>query len=276
MNKILEKIKRQWILRKELIKHKKFLNECIKESKKIKDFKDFNPELENIFSQLISIPGSNLRFHPVYWILNNNYNNLYNGILGLRRHTIDLFAWINVYESESDENEKCSMLVDEIENSSILTFNSIYSFKEKVIYAVVVISWYYQKIIEEPLDWKLKDDSKINIGILRDHFSDIEGIKPLLPKIEKIHRDFHVKPLVFRHKYIHRISPGIEKYGGQNYKIELTERSIKVGFGVGESIKLEEIKPKIRESYCDCIDLFYEFENYCVDYLKVKKWIKTT
>ena len=36
-------------------------------------------------------------------------------------------------------------------------------------------------------------------------------------------------------------------------------------------IKLEEIKPNIKMAYFKCLDLFYEFENYCIEYLKVKE-----
>lgn len=275
MFRVFENIKKKRILIKELIKHKRFLDECKKESDKIRESKDFKSELENIFSQSISVIGPNFRFFPVCWILNNNYNNLYNGILELRRHSIDLFAWINVYENESNEKEKDSMLYGEVEDSLTLICDSIYSFKEKIIYAVVTTAWEYQNLLNEPVDWKF-DERNIKFKVLNEKFDHIDEIKKLIVKISKIQKDLGERPLYFRHKHTHRIQPGLEKYGGQAYSIQISKKSRRFGFGRGESIKLEEIKPKIRESYCDCIDLFYEFENYCVDYLEVKKWIKTT
>jgi len=256
-------------MNKALENYKAFLNEI----EMVKEIEEFAPKLEKLFSS--SFSAKDILFLPIYLTLGNNYNNLYNAILKIQRHMTELFAWMKVYEKENDEKQKYVILAEEIEDSLILISNSIYSFKEKVIYAIVVTSWMYQHYFDKPIEkWKLdeKSEREINIRILKEHFSYINEVKKILPKIDKIHVSFHTKPLDFRPKSTHRITPGIEKFGGQQYLIK--NGHIRFNFGPGESIKLEETKPKIKQSYSDCLDLFYEFENYCVNYLKVKEKIK--
>jgi len=256
-------------MNKALENYKTFLNEI----KKVKEPETFAPKLDEFFSSSFSVVDSH--FNLIYLILGNNYNNLYNAILKIQRHMTELFAWMKVYEKENDEKQKYVILAEEIGDSLILISNSIYSFKEKVIYAVVVISWMHQGFIGEPIEkWKLneKSEREITIRILKEYFSHVNEVKKILPKIDKIHVSFHTKPLDFRPKSTHRITPGIEKFGGQQYLIK--NGHIRFNFGPGESIKLEETKPKIEQSYSACLDLFYEFENYCINYLKVKEKIQ--
>lgn len=259
---------------KELVKHKRFLNECIKESKKVDEIKEFTPTLKEIFLKS-SLTVSNPIFTHLYaLILDNNYINLYSSILKLRRHLTELLAWMNLYETITNEKEEYAILATEIEDCLTLTCDSIYSFKEKIIYAVFITAWEYQNLFGEPINWKF-NEKNINLGILNEYFEHIDEIKKLIIKISKIQKELDERPLYFRHKHTHRIQPGLEKYGGQAYSIKVSKKSRRFGFGRGESITLEEIKPKIKESYCYCIDLFYEFENYCVNYLNIKKYIGT-
>lgn len=272
---IFEKLRRKWYLIRHLLKYKRFFNESIRESEKVEKIKEFNPELKEIFFQSSLLTKDPMFTHLYTLILNNNYINLYSSILKLRRHVTELFAWMNLYENITDEKEEYDILATEIEDWLTLTCDSIYSFKEKIIYAVVTTAWEYQNLLNEPVDWKF-DERNIKFKVLNEKFDHIDEIKKLIVKISKIQKDLGERPLYFRHKHTHRIQPGLEKYGGQAYSIQISKKSRRFGFGRGEGIRLEEIKPKIRESYCDCIDLFYEFENYCVDYLEVKKCIKTT
>ena len=256
-------------MNKALENYKAFLDEI----KKVNEPQEFSPKLGKFFSSSYSM--KDILFMLTYSILSNNYNNLYNAILKIQRHTVELFAWIRVYEKEKEEREKYVILAEEIGDSLILITNSIYSFKEKVIYAVVVTSWIYQDYIGKPIEkWKLNEKSEkaISIKILEKHFCHIEEVKKILPKINKIHVSFHKKPLDYRPKSTHRITPGIEKFGGQKYTIK--EGNIRYNFGAGDLIKLEEIKLNLEMHYSDCLDLFNEFEDYCIDYLKVKERIQ--
>lgn len=256
-------------MNKALENYKTFLNEI----KKVKVDEEFTPKLDDFFFSSFSV--KDVFFGFIYSILSNNYNNLYNAIMKIQRYMTELFAWINVYEKEPDEEEKYVILSESIGDSLILLTNSIYSFKEKVIYAIVVTSSLYQDYLCEPIKkWKLneKSEKRISMKVLNDHFADIKEVEKILPVINNIHESFHTKPLDFRPKSTHRITPGIEKFGGQKYSIK--KGNIRYNFGAGDMIKLEKIKPNMKKYHSDCLDLFYEFENYCVDYLKVKERIQ--
>jgi len=263
------KFKNKESMNKALENYKAFLNEI----KKVKDPDEFKPKLDKLFSSSFSV--ADIDYLPTYLISSNNYNSLYNAILKIPTHMAKLFAWIKVYEKQNDEKQKYVILAEEIGDSYILLTNSIYSFKEKVIYAIVVTSSLYQDYLCEPIkSWKLneKSEKRISMKVLNDHFSYIKEVKKILSKIEKIHVSFHTKPLDFRPKSTHRITPGIEKFEGQKYLIE--KKHVLYNFGTGEIIKLEDIESKIEQSYSDSLDLFYEFEDYCVNYLKVKDKIE--
>ena len=92
--------------------------------------------------------------------------------------------------------------------------------------------------------------------------------------IDTLEKCLQEKPLYFRWKSVHRITPGVEKYHGQYYTLEISDEHMSISYGSRDMLKLEEIKPKLKTICSHCIDLFYEFENYCVDYLKVKKKVK--
>jgi len=256
-------------IKKALENYKAFLNEI----EMVKKPKEFAPQLDKFFSSSYSVVD--VDYWPTYLISSDNYNNLYNTIIKIQRHLTELFAWINVYKKETNKKDKYVILAEKIGDSLILLTNSIYSFKEKVIYAIVVTSSLYQGYLDEPIkSWKLneKSERKINLKILKDNFGHIKSIKKLMPKITKIHKQFHTKPLDFRPKSTHRITPGIEKFGGQKYLIG--KKSVRYNFGLGETIKLKDIESNVEQFYLDCLDLFYEFENYCVNYLEVKDKIK--
>lgn len=252
-----------------MLKYRLFFYEYRKESQRIENIIKFTPKLDKSFPT--SIKGEHIKYFMILWPLNNNYNNLYNKILGLRNYITKLFAWKNLYKKESREIEKLRLLVGEIKDNLILTCDAIYSFKESIIYATVTTAFQYKEIFSESTGWNYAE-SKINLNILKKHFMDIKEVRNMVVEIEKIHKDLISPPLNFRHKHTHRIGPGIEKYGGQNYKISKSDKSLRIGFGTGEIIEIEEIKVKLEEIYCDCINLFYKFENYCVNYLKLKEW----
>jgi len=81
-------------INKELEKYKVFLHEI----KKIKDLEEFAPKLKELY--LRSFPFSDPLFSILSTVLSNNYNNLYNAIMKIQRHTRELFAWMNVYEKQ--------------------------------------------------------------------------------------------------------------------------------------------------------------------------------
>ena len=130
-------------MNKALENYKTFLNEI----KKVKVDEEFTPKLDDFFFSSFSV--KDVFFGFIYSILSNNYNNLYSVIVKIQRHMRELFAWIKVYKEEQDEKEKLVILSKEIEDSLVLVSNSIYSFKEKIIYAVVVTSWMYQNYFDK-------------------------------------------------------------------------------------------------------------------------------
>jgi len=271
MIRVSEKIKRKWILRKELSKYKKFLNECTKESKKLNEIKEFTPELRENF--LKSLSASDPIFILLIPLLDNYYNDLCRKMQNIIGHIIELLSWINVYKKTTKKEEKLHILIEEIEDYLTLTFDSLYSYKEKLINALAMISGVCQRLIDKPTGWKI-DDKKTNIEILRKYFCHIESINKLLPKIEKLHQDFQRPPLDFRHKDTHRITPGVELYRGQCYSLKIDGKGVRVGLKRGEKVELKKVEEKVKKAYCECVDLFYGFEDYLIDYLKVKEKIK--
>jgi len=269
IEKVLEFFNTRWSIVKELLKYHLFLYEFRKESQRIEDIIEFVPNLDKFFSTSIKVKY--IEYFSIRWTLDSNYNNLYNKIRGLRNYITNLFAWKNVYEKVSGEKRKLSLLYSEIKDNLILACDAIYSFKESIIYATVTTAFQYKEILNQPTGWTYAE-SKISLNILKKYFMNIKEVRDMVVEIEKIHKCLINPPLNFRHKHTHRIAPGIEKYGGQNYTISKSPKSLRIGFGTGEKIKIEEIKVKLEEIYCDCISLFYKFENYCVNYLKLKEW----
>lgn len=250
---------------RELKKYIAFLNEI----RKVKEPEEFAPKLKKLY--LRSFPFSDVLLSPLSTVLSNNYNNVYNGIMKIRRHIWELFAWMNVYEKIINEEEKLALLAIEIEDALTLTTNSIYFLREKVIYAVVITASVYQKIIGIQTKLDIEEKTRIDYGKFTKHFCHIDCIKKLKEKIDELDEFFQEKPLYFRWKHAHRITPGVEKYHGQYYTIEISKKHLRMGISKGDMIKLEEIKPNIEMAYSKCLDIFCEFENYCIDYLKVEE-----